>query len=276
MTEVTFDPEAVRAFELAGWQKAAAEYEATFAGATAAFADELLEGARVASGMRMLDLCCGTGVVTAAAAARDAAPTGFDFSPAMLSRARAACPVAPFDEGDAEDLPYPEASFDAAVSNFGIHHIPRPERALAEAFRVLRAGGRFAFTTWAVPAENIAWKLLFDAIAAHGDPDAAKAPPSGGNLGTAEAALRLLDGAGFAEPVTGTVRRQWVLPDAAALVAALRRGTVRTAALIAAQRPEALPAITAHIEHRMAPYRRDGGFAVPIVAILASGTKSAG
>lgn len=215
-------------------------------------------------------------VVTAAATGRGALATGFDFSPAMLARARAACRSANFDEGDAEILPYPEAAFDAVVSNFGIHHIPRPERAVAEIHRVLRAGNRFAFTAWAVPAENIAWKLLFDAIAGHGDPNAAKAPPSGGNLGTAEAALRLLHGSGFADPEVTTVRREWSLAGAPELVAALQRGTVRTAALISAQRPEVLPAITAQIHRAMEPYRRDGGFAVPIVAILASGTKSSG
>jgi len=273
---VSFDPEQVRAFEHAGWQQAAAEYDGTFAQATRAFAETLLDAAAVAAHMRVLDLCCGTGVVTAAAASRGARPTGFDFSSAMLTQARAAFPGCRFDEGDAEALPYPGGCFDAAASNFGIHHIPRPERAVGEIHRVLRPGGRFAFTSWAAPAENIAWKRLFDAIGAHGDPDAAKAPPSGGNLATAEATLRLLRAAGFADARAEPVEREWHLPSAAALVGALRRGTVRTAALIAAQPEAALPAITAEMQRAMARYRRADGFAVPIVAILAYATKSVG
>src|SRR5205809_6238429 len=55
-------------------------------------------------------------------------------------------PEIEFREGDAEALPFPEASFDAVVMNFGMLHLAHPERAVAEAFRVLSAGGRFAFT----------------------------------------------------------------------------------------------------------------------------------
>src|SRR5260221_12081280 len=87
-TEMSFDPETVRAFEHAGWQQAAAGYDATFARATAQFAEVLLDAAGVADGARVLDLCCGTGLVTAAAARRRAVPTGLDFSSAMLAEAR--------------------------------------------------------------------------------------------------------------------------------------------------------------------------------------------
>src|SRR5947207_6053405 len=101
-----FDPEAVRAFEHGGWQQVAAEYDATFARATAPFVDALLAAAGVESGMRVLDLCCGTGVVTAAAARRGASATGLDFSAAMLAQAKMVNPSIRFDEGDAEALAF--------------------------------------------------------------------------------------------------------------------------------------------------------------------------
>lgn len=88
--------------------------------------------------------------------------------------------------------------------------------------------------------------------------------------------MRLLHAAGFADARAKPIEREWHLPSAAALVGALRRGTVRTAALIAAQPDATLPAITAEMQQAMAPYRRADGFAMPIVAILASATKSAG
>jgi ubiquinone/menaquinone biosynthesis C-methylase UbiE len=269
-----FDPEAVRAFEHAGWQQAAAEYDATFARATARFVEALLDAAGVNAGMKVLDVCCGTGLVTAAAAARGARTNGLDFSSAMLKQARQSHPELQFDEGDAAALPYADRCFDAVVSNFGIHHVPRPGKALADARRVLRPGGRIAFTTWAAPAENIAWRLLFDAIRDHGDRDAAKTPPSGGNLGSAAAVLQLLRDAGFADARAEPVCREWRVADPRDLVAALSRGTVRTAALIAAQPAAARPVIDAAVARAARPYRRDDAFAVPIAAILASGTKS--
>ena len=269
-----FDPETVRAFEHAGWQQAAAEYEATFAQATMPFIEALLDAAGVSAGAKVLDVCCGTGVVMSAAAARSAQATGYDFSPAMLNQARRRHPGLSFDEGDAEALPYADQSFDAVVSNFGVHHVPRPENALAEAFRVLRPGGRVAGTTWAEPAQNVAWRLLFDAIREHGDANAAKAPPSGGNLGTIDATLRLLQEAGFTDVRAEPVRREWRVREPREIIAALARGTVRTAALIAAQPAAALPAIEAAVANAATAYRRGDEYAVPIVAILASGTKS--
>jgi ubiquinone/menaquinone biosynthesis C-methylase UbiE len=271
---VTFDPDAVRAFEHAGWQKAAAQYDATFARASAPFVEVLLDVAGVSAGMRVLDIGCGTGVVTAAVARRGAHPVGVDFSAAMLAKARKAHPRLQFDDGGAETLPYAAGSFDAVVANFGVHHVPGPGKAIGEAGRVLRPGGRIAFTTWAAPAENIAWRLLFDAIRDHGDSDAAKTPPSGGNLGATEAVLHLLRDAGFADARAHPIRRAWHVASARDLLAAFARGTVRTAALIAAQPRAARPAIEAAMAQAAAPYRTADGFAVPIVAILACGTKS--
>jgi len=270
---VDFDPESVRAFEHSGWQQVAGGYDATFARASEPYATALLDAAGVGAGTRLLDLCCGTGVVTGAAVARGAVPIGVDFSPAMLAEARRAHPRLQFDEGDAEALPYPDHSFDAVVSNFGVHHVPRPDKAIAEALRVLRPGGRVAFTTWAEPADNIAWRLLFDAIRAHGDMQAANAPPSGGNLDTPEAVRRLVDAAGFTGCGAQTVRREWLVAEPRDIVVALARGTVRTAALIAAQPAAARPAIEAAVAEAAAAYRREGGFAVPIAAILAHGVK---
>ncbi len=96
---------------------------------------------------------------------------------------------------------------------------------------------------------------------------------SGGNLGTAEAVLPLLRNAGFAVCRAASVHREWLVDDPRDIVAALARGTVRTAALIAAQPAQMRPAIEAAVAEAAAPYRSGGGFAVPIVAILAYGVK---
>jgi ubiquinone/menaquinone biosynthesis C-methylase UbiE len=271
---MTFDLEAVRAFEHAGWQAAARHYTQTFAHATAGFIGDLLDAARVGAGIHVLDLACGPGHVAAAAAERGASPVGLDFSSEMIALAQAGHPCIRFEEGDAEALPFADASFDAVVANFGLHHVPDPVRALCEARRVLRPGGSAAFTSWAAPAENVAWKILFDAIAEHGGMSAAKAPPPGGTLREPEDLLRVLDAAGFTQARASRVRREWRFAAAGDLCEGFRRGTVRTAALIDAQPKSAFPAIEAAIARSTAPYRSGDGFAVPVVALLGSGVRA--
>jgi SAM-dependent methyltransferase len=269
-----FDAEAVRAFEHASWQRAAGVYEATFADATCPFIEALLDAAQVARSTRLLDIACGPGILVSAARHRGAVALGLDFSPAMLAVARARGAAVQFDEGDAEALPYADATFDAVVSNFGIHHVPRPLLALGEAHRVLRAGGRVAFSFWAEPRENIAWKLVFDAVARHGDRAAARTPSPGGGFGTAVQCADVLRDAGFADCTTRLVHATWQHSDAQALVTALRAGTARMAAMLDAQRPDLMTAIIADIAENAENYRGADGIAVPIAAVIASGART--
>jgi SAM-dependent methyltransferase len=271
---VAFDPEAVRSFEHARWQNAAAVYETTFANATRPFITPLLDAAAVKPNMRVLDMACGPGFVASVAVARGAVVHGLDFSSAMLAVARSREPAATFDVGDAESLPYADATFDAVVANFGIHHVPRPPFALREAHRVLRPGGRVAFSFWAEPSDNIAWKLVFDAVARYGDRAAAHTPPPGGGFSTPAQCAAALRVAGFSDCATKQVSAIWSHIDAASLVTALRTGTARMAAMLEAQRPDALRAITDDIAEKVERYRDGERLAVPIAAVIASGMRS--
>lgn len=267
------DAEAIRAFEHARWERAASVYAMSFGVATRLFCDALLDAAGVAAGTELLDLACGPGVVAGMAAARGAVACGLDFSAAMLAEARARHPSVQFVHGDAEAMPLPDAGFDAVVSNFGLHHVPRPALALAEARRVLRPGGRVAFTFWAGHAENIAWKLVFDAVQRCGDPAASNAPAPGGGFGTTQDCLDALAAAGFAEVDGRLVHRVWHHADAAALVAALQAGTARMAAMIEGQGERALAGIVADIRRNAAEYRDAAGLALPIAAVVAAGVR---
>jgi SAM-dependent methyltransferase len=270
---MSFEPEAVRAFEHAGWQRAASAYGNSFAQATAPFIAPLLDAAMISSGQHVLDVACGPGYLAAAAARRGATTQGLDFSAEMVGIARSIHPEIVVTEGDAEDLPYPNAAFHAVVSSFGFHHVPRPELALAECERVLKPGGRVAFTVWATPDENIAWSLVFNAIARHGNRSAAGAPPPG-VLNRTDQCIRALEAAGFVDGSAEIVCAEWILPNAAALIAALSAGTVRMAALIGAQQPSALAAIAGDIDGHAERFRRNQNLAIPIAAVLARGRKA--
>ncbi len=270
---MSFDRTHLRAFEQEGWERAAAGYGTSFGRVTAGFLEALLDAAGVDAGDRVLDLACGPGLAGASAALRGALAVGVDFAAAMLRAARASHPELPLLAGDAETLPFAVGAFDAVFANFGVHHVADPLRALKEGLRVLRPLGRIAFTSWAEPQENIAWKLLFDALEAAGEKVAVKAPPSGGGLKTPGDVLSLLEAAGFEKALVRRERRLWVFASPGELLATFRQGTVRTGALIAAQPGRALPAIEREIARLAHSYRDGGSFAVPIVALLASGRK---
>ncbi len=108
--------------------------------------------AAIAPGQAVLDVACGTGVVAVTAAQAGARVQALDLAPALLERARHNAALAgvaiEFTEGDVEALPYADASFDVVVSQFGHMFGPRPEITIAEMLRVLKPGGRIAFSTW--------------------------------------------------------------------------------------------------------------------------------
>lgn len=119
---------------------------------TGSAAPLLVRFAGVQPHTRVLDVGCGTGVVAITAARRGATVTGMDLTPALLSRAKENAELAAvsveFQEGDVEDLPLADASFDFVLSQFGHMFGPRPHIAVAEMLRVLRPGGTMAFSTW--------------------------------------------------------------------------------------------------------------------------------
>jgi SAM-dependent methyltransferase len=95
----------------------------------------------------VLDVGCGTGVLTRAIARLDSvgAVVGVDLAPSLLEQARvlaASLATVSYEEADARSLPFADASFDAVVFDSVLTHVPAPDEALAEAFRVLRPGGR--------------------------------------------------------------------------------------------------------------------------------------
>ncbi|MBP6820823.1 MAG: methyltransferase domain-containing protein [Acidobacteria bacterium] len=113
---------------------------------------EFIKGLQIKPGGRVLDVACGTGNLSLPSAEAGAIVTGVDIAPNLLAtakkRAQAAGVNIQFDEGDAEALPYADATFDEVVTMFGAMFAPRPELAASELARVCRVGGRVAMANW--------------------------------------------------------------------------------------------------------------------------------
>lgn len=141
-------------------------------------AAEFVHRLRLVPGIRVLDVACGTGNLTLPAARTGAEVIGVDIAPNLLDQARTRAEAeglnARFDEGDAEKLPYPDASFDAVISMFGVMFAPRPELSAAELLRVCRPGGRIALANW-TPGGFVG--QMFKTIAGHVPPPAGVPSP---------------------------------------------------------------------------------------------------
>jgi SAM-dependent methyltransferase len=143
-----------KAFETGAWGERAATYDLVIGAVTARVGEDLLDAVGAGRGARLLDLGCGPGTITAAAAARGAHATGVDLAEGMLAVGRERHPHLELVTGDAEELPFPDDTFDAVVGGFVLNHLPDPEAAIAEVARVLAPGGRVAVAVWQRPEAN--------------------------------------------------------------------------------------------------------------------------
>jgi demethylmenaquinone methyltransferase/2-methoxy-6-polyprenyl-1,4-benzoquinol methylase len=123
------------------------------------------ELARVSPGARALDLCCGTGDIAFALAQRGADVTGLDFSAQMLEVAaqrhlKSQISNLKFQQGDAQQLPFAENSFDIVTVGYGLRNLTNWERGLEEMHRVARPGARLIVLDFGKPAKAL-WRALY-------------------------------------------------------------------------------------------------------------------
>ncbi len=146
-------------------------------------AAHLVRFAAVRGGERVLDVATGTGVVAVTAAREGATVSGLDLSPELIERARVNASIAGVGvelvDGDVEALPYADASFDVVLSQFGHMFAPRPEVAVAEMLRVLKPGGRIAFSTW--PPDQFIGRMFTLIAEYQPPPPGVAAPPAWGD-----------------------------------------------------------------------------------------------
>jgi ubiquinone/menaquinone biosynthesis C-methylase UbiE len=263
-------------FERAGWEdpNVVAGYDEHLSTVTTQSIPALLDAAGVRGGSRILDVASGAGYVAGAAFRRGADAVGIDFSAAQVHLARVRNPAVRFERADAEALPFTSSTFDAVMCAFGICHMPNPDSALREAHRVLKPGGRVAFSVWDTPERAIGVGAVYAAVRAHGSMDIGLPPgPNFFLFSDPEESIKALRAAGFDSPTAHQAPQVWRIADANSLFDMIAGSSVRAGATLRAQSPTAKEAIRAALREKVSAYKQGTHFEIPMPAVIAAASK---
>lgn len=259
------------------WQvsgSVAQKYEQFVASWFEPWAFDLVERARLQVGWRVLDLACGTGVVTRVAAPV-VGPTGqivaSDLNEGMLAEARArdadGAPVQ-WRQADAADLPFLADEFDAVLCQQGLQFVPDKAAAMSEIRRVLRPGGVAAVSVWCSLERNPYIAALAGGIDRHVSAEAGKTMAAPCGFGDGAAFAQLLTGAGFASVQVDEVElARAATPAVEAVVGNL--AALPIAGEIQSMEPARRSALLADIVASLGTYVRDGMLTAPSRAHVA-------
>ena len=276
------EPALQRRMQRYGWDRAAPDYESSWHAQLAPAQSRLLDCAALGPGEDVLDVACGSGLVTRAVA-QAIGPLGhafgIDLSGAMVEAARRqaearALSNARFARMDAEALDLEDASFDVVACALGLMYMPDPARALCEMHRVLRPGGRVALAIWGDRA-RCGWSALFDIV---DDEVTSEVCPLFFRLGEGDALERACAAAGFEAMRSHrmAVTLEYDSGDDACR-AAFAGGPVALA--WSRFSDEARRRVRSRYLRAIAPWRRGAGYSVPgeflVVCARAPGAMSA-
>lgn len=261
-----------------GWDKAAARYESSWQRPLEPAQSALLAQAALRPGERVIDVACGTGLVTFAAAAAVAPAgqvTGVDLSEAMVTLARARVLERGLDRVrvermDAEDLALPDASFDVALCALGLMYVPDARKAVEEMARVLAPGGRAVAVVWG-HRSRCGWADIFPIVDAQVQSEVC---PLFFALGTADRLGAVFQEVGLSAVETTRIetRLEWASADEAC-GAAFVGGPVALA-YSRFDEPTRLAVHAAYLAS-IAPWRQGDGYAVPGEFAIVIGRKPA-
>ncbi len=267
------------AMEREGWSDPAIAkgYADGFDVATRLIARRLAETVGAGQGMEILDMCSGHGVVAAELVERGASVVGLDFSEAMIQLAQNAVPAARFVHGDAMDMGFADRSFDAVTIGFGVPHFPDPARGLAEAARVLKPGGKIAFSIWCGKGSNGSFGWLFDAVERLGDHSVTLPAGPDAHMFTDPAVAEPVTAeAGFTDVKVTAIPTELHVHAPEALFDVFHGGAVRAASLLRRQPGRHGDAIRQDLAARVRSEgtRQQNGYLVPAPSVIVSATRA--
>lgn len=260
--------------EREGWSAKAGDYDSFAGQITRGAVGPLLDAVGARRGMDILDVACGPGYVAAAATERGATAVGMDFSGAMIAEARRRYPGIDFREGDAESLAFDAGRFDAVVCAFALLHVADPDRAIAEAHRVLRRRGRYAFTVWMGLDRHDFFGLVTEVTQAHARTDLGlpPAPPMFRFSDPAECRAAFAR-AGFATVAVTELPLLWRAPSAASVLEFLKKSAVRLGMVLDRQTDEARERIYRGVVEGAEKFRKGDGYEFAWPALIAVAEK---
>ena len=265
-----------QALEQAGWVAKASAYDELFAMITDQAIAPILDSFGAIAKKRLLDVECGTGHIAGVAAERGAKCEGLDFASTMVEKARSRYPGVHFAEGDAEQLPYGDGSFDAVACGFGLLHMARPDRVIKEAWRVLKTGGRYTFTVWCGPDHGGEFfRLVMESVKKHGTLDVPLPPaPPMFRFSDPDECIKALTVAGFVTPQISVLPLTWRATRPEDVLNLIYKGAVRTPMVLEAQTVQARDAIHRAIVNGSEAFRKGNSIEFRFPASMASATKS--
>ena len=267
------DFSAFRDGERDGWSSRAENYSNATARATLQTIPKVLDHARLFPGAKVLDAGCGPGYVAACAKLLGAHVEGIDFSAGMVEQAKTQFPEIEFSLADAEDLPMPNETFDAVLSNIVLFHVTDPERAMSEARRVLKPDGRFVFSQWLGPDRSECYRLLFDVIGRHADMSRADPAPNAYALSNEVQVSQMMQNACFTDIKAETVENVLHAPGPSFFEFFMKFG-VRVPLILNRQDADVQLSIREEIDEAAAKYLSDDCYKIPMPSIVFSGVAS--
>ncbi|WP_422047868.1 class I SAM-dependent methyltransferase [Shimia sp.] len=264
--------------EFKGWTdpKIARGYADGFATATRLTARHLAAAVVAGPDTHILDLCTGHGIVAAELLAARASVVALDFSEAMLALAKETAPSATFVQGNALEMTFADQSFDAVTVGFGVPHFPDPARGFAEIARVLRPGGRLAFSIWCGQGSAGALGWLFEAYGRLADTSIKLPDGPDAHQFTDHGLVReTLTTAGFEDITSQDVPSELLVKSPSDIFDVFDKGAVRAAVLLSGQSEDTRGAIRASLAERVQMLGRHeaDGYHVQAPCVMVSATR---
>jgi ubiquinone/menaquinone biosynthesis C-methylase UbiE len=271
------EPKLHRRVQRYGWDKAVEDYDRYFVPVLRHCSERCVEMLRLKPGEHVLDIATGPGVaafMTADRVGPDGVVIATDISEKMVEATRAEAERGgvknmQFERVDAEELAYPDASFDAVLCVLGLMFPADPQRAIDQIYRVLKPGSRAAVCVWG-RRERCGWSSIFPIVESRVESDVC---PLFFQLGFETALTRAFTQAGFTEVTEERLSRPLDFPGAPEMLAAVFKGGAVALAYTRFS-DEVRDEVHREFLEEVEPHRRNGGYSLPGEFVFALARKS--